>query len=289
MKAYFSILQVPLREEAGEKLSLGLLLREGDTIFFHYSNKKLRLLKALLPTQAFRLLTHSLRDIAHLFENQQEVQAGLQFRLLENSSTAEQFSQESYISYLSQYNNNLLTFTPPAPLGLSANPTVYEQLYRKLVADELNPSVEEPQKWVVKEFLTDRFYPKVEERVNIEVELGYEQLPTLFLPLKVSFIGKNDAPVVGKEIDFSKRSYDLEVDLTRIYTLVKAFEETGEGKGTYYAVGQEPPKSMEKNHRIWKTIYKAPTVEFVDYRESDKIVSFIEEHNVLPFLPSPSE
>lgn len=284
MNTFYSILQVPLRVEAGEKLSIGLLLREGDQVFFRYSKMKLKLIKSLIPRNSYTLLRHSLKDMDRMFEGNTKL-GPFHFQLKDSPNPGDNFSSKEYISYLSRYNNNLLTFSPPSSFLLKASPSVFSNLYQKMVGDEEEVPESMGKSQELSTYLHENLYPKIKAHVNLDVELNTTHLPSLFLPLRVDFIGKNDAPIVGKEIDFSKSHYYLENDLTKLYTLVKAFEESGEEKGKYYAIGKEPSLETPKNHGIWQTILRSTSVDFVDFQEVDKIIAFIDQHGVTPYLP----
>ena len=284
MPAFYSLLMVPLRVEAGEQISIGLLLRDEKTVYFQYSLKKLELLKTLLPSQAYKLLTHSLKDIEASLVQHATPQLAHGYVLFEDERSAPLFVQESYVDYLSRYGNNLLTLTEPKPFRFPAGAEVFRKLFQKLVAEDAVQEARTEGKLDIEEVLSNAFYPQIKERVNIGLRLTSREVPSLFLPIQVSFIGKNDAPVVGRSIDFSKRDYNLGHDLTELYTLVKAFEEIGRTGGKYYAIGKEPDKEQKKNHEMWSTIHQFHTVDFVDYREVDQVVSYMETHEVSPFL-----
>jgi hypothetical protein len=195
-----------------------------------------------------------------------------------------QFSREEYLGYLAQYHHNLLTFTPPRPINLPGNQASFLRLYEKFI-DRI-PATEEKEAspFHIEEVVSEKLYPSLEGKVNLGLRLTSTEIPTLFLPTRVSFIGRNDAPMVGRVIDFSKRAYNLQHDLTEMYTLVKAFEENGESRGKYYVIGQEPSQSQKKEHATWAAIHRSKTVEYVDLTETERIAEYAQAHNLESFI-----
>jgi hypothetical protein len=104
-------------------------------------------------------------------------------------------------------------------------------------------------------------------------------------PVDVNFIGKNGVVVAGQTIDFDKRQYNLEHDLTSFISFTKAVDYSNVKKGKYFLVGQEPNKKENpNNHRTWKHVMESHLVEYVDLNETDKIQDYIVSKGVIPFF-----
>ncbi|MEM7655427.1 MAG: hypothetical protein AAF399_04805 [Bacteroidota bacterium] len=284
MSVLYSILHVPLRVEADEQLSIGLLLLTGNEVFFRYSIPKLHLVKDLMLDSRYRLLKQALQGIAKTIKSEANEIQPFHFQLRSSSVGQARFASKEYLTYSSQYHHNLLTFTPPQKVPFPGNQTTFFRLYEKFI-DHM-PIVEEvPESpFHIEAIVSEKLYPNLEERVNLDLRLSYKEIPTLFLPTQVSFIGRNDAPMVGRVIDFGKRVYNLQHDLTEMYTLVKAFEENGESNGKYFVIGQEPSQSKEKEHITWATISRSKTVDYVDVTEIERVAEYAQSHGVEPFI-----
>ncbi|MDX2247433.1 MAG: hypothetical protein SF052_11680 [Bacteroidia bacterium] len=290
MQTYYSILMIPLRSEINEQISIGLLLRDEGTVFFKYSVNKLNWLKSQLSSESFRMIVHSLKAIDTLLRKEASVQNEYTYTLFAENTRKNPMWDRNYIFYLSQYNHNLLTFTPPENISLDASQYSFERLYRLFVSDDqvITPALNSESS--IDEYLQHNFYPKIKQRVNQQVKLTQKDIPSLFLPTQVDFIGRNEEPVVGQKIQFSKRQDYLGNDLREIYTLAKAFEEIDIKNGKYYIIGKEPEiKDYPKSHEIWKSIIKSKTVDYVEYRDIEKIADYLEKHDVKPFLEEKPE
>lgn len=99
-------------------------------------------------------------------------------------------------------------------------------------------------------------------------------------------MGKNGTQVIGQAMDFNKRNYDLQYDLTRFTTLIKAVESVERHEGTYFIIGQEPDKQYPKNHQLWSQVLDSSMFRFVDIDETPLIENFISENGVEPYFES---
>jgi hypothetical protein len=107
----------------------------------------------------------------------------------------------------------------------------------------------------------------------------------LLTPVDVNFLGKNGVIVAGQTIDFKKRLYNLENDLTRFISFTKAVDYSSDKKGKYFLVGQEPNKiENPTNHKTWKNVRESHLVEYVDLNDTEKIKNYIFEKGVTPYF-----
>ncbi|WP_276980142.1 hypothetical protein, partial [Flavobacterium filum] len=65
MKPFYSILYCPIRPIVEERLSIALIVRTEDKVYFRFSHDKLKVIKELLPAPAYNLLRTSLNNIDH--------------------------------------------------------------------------------------------------------------------------------------------------------------------------------------------------------------------------------
>ncbi len=86
-KIQFSIIYAVIRQETSEKISVGLILVDGNDVDIYYSEGKLKALKYLIPRNDSEFINRAIRSLPH------------------NNS----ISSKKDIDYLSRYSNNLLT------------------------------------------------------------------------------------------------------------------------------------------------------------------------------------
>lgn len=275
MPAQYSILQILLRPQIDEYLAVGLLLFDEGQVHFAVSEDKVRAAKSLLSTGAGRLLSDSIRDIK---------------RVLSPSSSSDQgvrnsvFTQPAYLEYVSRYHNNLLRFTAPEFIRINPTPEHFSNLFHTLIFHAQSVPVLPLASASPFDSLRNTFYPRIRNRVNAGFTLTPSILPSLFVPTSVSFIGQNEVQVVGQEINFAKKAYNLGKDLNDMYALIKAFEADNKVDGKYFLLGNEPPTHSVKQHEMWVTMQNSPFVEVVPIAESERVSSYLEMHDVRPYV-----
>ena len=104
MKTFFSILSVPTKPESDEKIAVGLLFSNGVISKFDYSFNKLKVVKELVNESQYFFIENYFKAIEkHTFRNDEN----------EGKQTV---VNEQYIGYLSDYDNNVITFHKPVKI-----------------------------------------------------------------------------------------------------------------------------------------------------------------------------
>jgi hypothetical protein len=282
MQTYYTVLYIPVNTSLEERLSIGLIMSDGENHYFKYSQSKLQIIKALVSTKVYTMLKTYFKNL----DNETNQRFNLNTEIFSKSLNNEQgkWINVSYLTYLSKYSNNLIQYSEPKPIGIELNIDNFNKIFEKFIY--INDEV---VKVINNETIYDKvklnLYPKIESRVNIDTTLTVNEIPNLFVPLEVNFIGMNDVPVAGQTFDFEKRHYNLENDITRFISLTKALELEGKKDGKYYILGKEPKLNHnDKNFMIWKQINETKFLDFVDIDEVGKIEYYLEKHNVRPFI-----
>lgn len=274
MKSFYSILTVPIRPSSQEQLNIGLLLVDERNLLFKFSAKKLDFIKKLIPESSFNLLRSYVFGLADKFSGNDEVMRS-------------KFIKTEFVSYLSNYNSNLLTFSKPTPIELEVTDQNFQKLFEKFVflfeMDLMQISVKESP--TMKEQLTLSLYSKIKERVNLNKTITTKELPTLLVPsVKINFIGQNNSPVAGQEVDFESSVNSITNSISRLISLIKAFDMENR-RGQYYIIGKEPDRKLfGAQHDNWQHINQSNLIDFVDVNEVETISDYVRHHGVRPFV-----
>ena len=67
--------------------------------------------------------------------------------------------------------------------------------------------------------------------------------------------------------------------------MIKSFEANDQPGGKYFLIGNEPPKSEIKQHEMWSTMHRSKWVDLVSTSETEKIESYLADHDVQPLDP----
>ena len=283
MAAYYSILSVLIRPELQEKISVGLLLFDEQKIFFNYSKNKQLACKSLLPDDGYALLKDSIKNIENKAINENDLlgsksgkQLTLQDEMLLNS-----FSP-SYVSYLSRYNNNILSFTDPKQIDIEASNAVFKKLFSKFI--DASEAIESgvPKLRSIEVF-KDVNRPRLINHFNIDQKVTSKEIQNLIMPVKVDLLGQNGMPVYVQTIDMDRRAYDIEYDIGVLLSLHAAFDQN-KTKSQGFVMAQEPSKSDKEQYDIWSELSKSSLFEYIDVSEGEKIIEYAEKYNVHPLI-----
>ena len=114
-KLRFSIIYAVIRPEISERLSVGIIIVDGDKVDVRYSRQKLNALQALFPEKEYKFVARVVTSMRH---NQ-------------TINTPED------INYLTRYSNNLVTVSPLQSIDVEPTLRNKDKLYRNYVYDRL--------------------------------------------------------------------------------------------------------------------------------------------------------
>lgn len=281
MRAFYTILYCPIRPVIDERLSVALLVKGDNKVYFKYSSEKLRIIKGLLPEPAFNLLRTSLRNIYKLFDDNKKVTTIGLFPDEEIPLLSTNILDENYINYLSNYTNNLLNFSKPKEIDVDVNEDAFNKLYEKLIftLDRNGGAKRDFEK------IKDVVNPLIEPHVNIDIELTSKQITNLIVPTPLWFIGKNEQDVTGEAIDFDKATRYLEQDIREHLYLLQVLRDSKKNyHGKHFVVGTEPDQSNQISHSIWNSLRNLPYITYLLPDEIGQITEYVKEHQVEPYF-----
>ncbi|MEJ7830221.1 MAG: hypothetical protein WKF91_18575 [Segetibacter sp.] len=281
MATQYSILSVLIRPEIQEKISIGLLLFDLDQVYFSYSAKKLNVSKDLLSPSSFKMLKDILKNIESKIETDNSGASEKKaFKIFTKTVFDNTFSA-SYISYLSKYSNNIISFSNPKEIYLGINGENFKALYRKYI-DNILEHKEVIHKIKPIEVIKTKFGEKIKEHYDINKEVTHDQVQNLISPVRIDFTGRN-------EIDVYAQTVDMEAGVGTVSNDINAFLQL---KTTYiknnvpvqdFVIAKEPSKELfPKQHDIWQQLRHSNLLNYLDLSESEEIVKYAEEHDVIP-------
>lgn len=282
MATQYSILSVLIRPEIQEKISIGLLLFNYDEVYFSFSKNKLQISKELLSSSSFRILRDILENIENKIKSDHLKSPDKKgFKIYKNSILDNTFST-SYVSYLSKYSNNVISFTNPKEIHLEINTQNFSTLFRKYI-DDIMESVEEVvPKIKPVEFIKKQFGERIKEHYDFNKEVTHEQIKNLITPVRIDFSGRN-------EVDVYAQTVDMEAGPASVANHINAFIQL---KSTYiknkvnmqdFFIAKEPSKQIfPKQHDIWSQLRTSNILNYLDLSESETIITYAKKHGVLP-------
>lgn len=271
MKTYYSVLFSVLTQETSERISLGLLLSDGEKSLFRYSRSKLTILKELVSGDEHKFIRNYLNTMKEVVGK-----SGLpKTELFKEEELAPLLVNEGYIEYLSRYNQNVLTFGKPVNVNVNVNEESFSKLFKMLI-NEKEPTVQYQRHKL--ERVKNEFIPKVSAYYNYNREVLPEEYSGLILPVKIDLLGQNEIPVFAQFLDFERKIQFIKNDY---YDLKQLSEVLKNGKG--FIVSSEPDElKYAQQHSAWNAIRKSDVGEYLDLTEVEKIKEYAEMHGVKP-------
>jgi hypothetical protein len=268
MKVFYSILYVSIKPVVNEQLSIGLFLSDGNSAFFHYSVEKLNLTRKLISDDSFSMISQYIDGLNQDINGEEKYFKDISL---------------GYFNYLSDYNNNLISFSKPTPININFEEEVFKKLFEKFVFKYKSEVVPLVHKVTPLSRVKEVLYPSIKRRVNIDKTLTPKEIPTLLVPrVKVDFIGLNDYPVAGDVIDFNAGINSISNNIGHFTTLINALDGRN---GKYYIIGEEPSRTLyPEQHSTWSQIHNSKSIEFVPLNEIETVSKYMEDHKVKPFV-----
>lgn len=281
MATQYSILSVLIRPEIQEKISIGLLLFDSNEVFFSYSRKKLNASKYLLSGSSFKILKDILENIERKIEadnsNYSEKRG---FKIFQNKIFDNTFSS-SYISYLSRYSNNVISFTNPKEIHLDINSGNFKKLYVKYV-DGIIEYAETIARIRPVEVIKTQYGEKIKEHYDVQKEVTPDIVPNLINTVRVDFVGKNGIDVYAQTVDMEATPSTVTNHINAFVQLKSTYEENNVPVKDFI-IAQEPEKNkFPKQHNIWEQLRSSNVLNYLDLSESEEIIRYAEENGVVP-------
>lgn len=274
MKTTYSIVSAVIRPEIGEQITIGLLLIGVEKIYFKFSKDKLNVTKELLPNNTYKFLKETLVNI----QKQVEKHNSYADTLLVEEMKSRMF-EESYLDYLSIYNNNLLQFSKPRSIESTGDKSLFQMLFNKYIDASLF-SFEELKKKEI-DYVKSSYLPVLKNFYNIDQQVSHNEFKNLPMSVTIDMIGKNEVVVYAQWIDLQRPNYHILNDIGTILLLNKALEK----KDQKFIVTKEPEKKLfPQQHDFWCNLRKNEFAEYVDISEAKRILDYATAHQVRPLF-----
>ncbi|HRH02715.1 MAG TPA: hypothetical protein PLN13_06865 [Bacteroidia bacterium] len=280
MQPYYSIIYALIRPDISEKISVGMIFSFDNKVSIKISHNKINVLKQLVPHAPFLALKQSVRNIEKklsYYETANNIIEDGVFATLKLNVEPQEFSF-GYIDYLSNYNNNIITFSKPTIIDIEFSESNTEMLYLKYVDNIIEKKPEIKQFSVFRNtFIGDT---KVRNHFNVEQKITRKEIPQIIVPMKFDLVGMNKKPVFAQFLDLEKQPHAIS---NEINTLFSVHEQVP--KSQKYLVSAEPnKKQFPEQHLLWKGLRNIKAFNYLHESEAGIIMEYASEHNVKPLI-----
>lgn len=282
----YSIISALIRPEIGEKISVGLIMLDGDRVYFSYSASKLEIAKKLLSKSSTVILKDFIKNIETKVDGDKNPRYK-DLNIFISHSQSDSFSNK-YFDYLSRYSNNALSFSSPKDIKLEASKENFRLLFYKFIEIESQEAVylaDSIPKLKPVQLLRSQYKERLTKHFNIEREIAPHEIDNLIAPVKIDFVGRNGIDVFVQTLDMEGHANKITTDLGNLALLKTAYDLNDKSNcHKDFLLAKEPSKKLKKQHEIWTEIKENRLFEYVDMSESDRIVEYAEENGVVPLF-----
>lgn len=281
MSIQYSIISALIRPEIKEKISVGIIVFDNKTTKLRYSNDKLKIAKELLSENSYKLLREVLRNIEYNVQISQPeywIKKGLALPL-ENNDSPQVFSSE-YVSYLSKYSNNSISFSEPKAIEMDSAVESITMLFEKYV----NTIKDEPKnirEEKLSNVISKKYKGRIDKMFDISKEVTHEIVPNLITPVTIDFCGRNGIDVYVQTLDMQQHTNFISNHINCLFQLKSIYSKNRVAMKDFI-IAKEPPKTLIKQHDIWSQIRKQNIFDYVDISETDRVIKYAEDKGVKP-------
>lgn len=272
MKTFYSILSAVINPVSGEKISLGLLLSDGNSSIFDFSDNRFSLIGSLIDKDNKKFVRQYLKSIENVIN---KIDVNQDQLTIQQSEGKNLIINEPYINYLSTYSKNVISFSQPVSIDVKVEKTVFEALFKKFIDEETETQT--TTKNNIQIVKTD-FFPRVQNHFSIEKVFTFENSPKVLLPITIDLFGKNETYVFGQFLDLEKSIYHIKNDYFDYHQLSEIY-----AKSYKFLISNEPHKiKYPQQHYFWSEIRKIKTHQYIDISELEVIEEYAIKHQVQP-------
>ncbi|WP_324719900.1 hypothetical protein [Salinimicrobium sp. HB62] len=251
MKSYYSIIRYVNNPLSKENLAIGMILISGKSIFYRFSNNKIKLAHKI-NHQNGDLLDYTVEKILAFIKN--DLKNEIDLFPGENAVNVE------YLNRLSIYNNGFLQFDKPSALNMGFDKSGFEDFFKKYV--EVIIPVQK-KKIIDRSFnrtIKQVFKEPLKDKINLDYRIKKESVPNLFFDYTVDGIGVNGSIYTLKSIDLnSEKPIDnYRRDISELESLNYRLDLFGEKNGL---------KANENKHFLLINPYKGSKGSYHDLYE----------------------
>jgi hypothetical protein len=272
MNTFYSILSAVINPVSGEKISVGLLLSDGNRSLFDFSENRLSLLNSLIDKETKKFIRQYLKSIDTVL-NKIDINQD-QLTILDEAGK-NLVVNEPYIAYLSVYNQNVISFSNPVSIDVKVEEQIFIALFSKFIDDETNVKSHIKSHF---QLIKSDFFPRIKNYYSIEKEITPDRFKKILLPVSIDLLGKNDKYVTGQFFDLEKSVYHIKndwYDYNQANKIIKS--------GKKFVVSAEPDKTkFPQQHHFWNELGKIKSHTFLDISELERIEEYAKKHDVKP-------
>ena len=271
---YYTIVKLSPNTNAGDSVSIGLIIEAGEIRFAQFSRPKIELVTRL---RGFG--SQSIKDMVKKIE---------QFYSADIDQSVEKLIQEeridvTYFQNLHASSVNFLQFSDPKPITVESENECLK-LYHLFVDDHERLSSGLPRRRSeITRRMKNELFPKIKNNVTINQKITPSQLPRIDKPFKFDGLGKNGKLLTITGFDIDSNPDSLYSHYQRYETVRHYLMEATELSGTEFLVMDEPSGSNKETFLFFDRLLKLKSDSVIAPGNFEKIINFVHSYEVKKF------
>lgn len=283
MKTFYSLIKVAPNNVAGDNVSIGIVLYDGNSIRYYFSEHKKKIATKLVENFSVNLNF----VIKQLITRFQEINSDTND--LQLFSKFERFRNSNYFDYLNRYSNGLIQFSSPFYISDEIDDINFDKLIN-LIFEEQQYLELQQEDFKVREarmLVTEKLINPVREVVHTNYKFNNSNLPSIYFPFEMECIGMNGNLIGAKHLPFDKTKQTLDMNVSHYFTLISTLSNKYDKRlsdNDFFLISDEPSDIQSAEHRVWESVNSNELINVIPSEESGKVAELIIEKKATKFL-----
>lgn len=284
MKSFYSLIKISPNSLSDDKLTVGIILFDGDHYKERFSVTKINLAKSLVDINK-DLIDFVIKEIKNKIKETNEL-----IKQSKDDLFGYEFINSEYFNYLDSYSNGIFKFTQSNLITGTITDNSFAKLYRLLVdSKEKNKKSNELIK-LEKEFynrIDSNLIKRVEGRIHTNITLDSHIIPATS-NFVLDCIGKNGTLIGAKSLSFTQTKETLQKTVNNYISVIAQLSASFRQdllSNTFYLIADEPTKKGSYEAKYWNQLRNNEKIfRVIPSSESGEIAETVEKSNAQMFL-----
>lgn len=276
MKTFLSTLSIKTNSFSDESIVIGLIAVTASKVYFEYSKSKIKLLDNIDKSKQLKSFVSSLLfqiniTVKNKNKDLSDAQQSLGINVVNFSS--------DYFSYLSKYNNGMLSFSKPKAISYNFSQKDFIKYFENFVGTTFDDKKDSSKNTLHKKLKP--FFNKsgLSEKADLSYTFDHKVFKKVVKDCTIPLITKNGKITALQEIDFNNKTASITNNLYETKILFESlidFSKKIKVDLSKFKVAFIEPALETEQHELLDLVIKEYSEEF-EFVTPDKVDSFTDE------------
>lgn len=284
MKSFYSLIKISPNSLSDDKLTVGIILFDGNHYKEKFSVAKTNLAKSLVDINK-DLIDFVIKEIKNKIK---------ETNALIKQSKDDLFGYDvidsEYFKYLNSYSNGIFKFSKPNYIAGAVNDSSFKKLYHLFVDSKEKNEKSNEIVILEKEFykrVNHNLIKRVEGKIHTNIILDSHIIPATST-FKLDCIGKNGTLIGAKSLSFTQTKETLQKTVNNYISVIAQLSASYSQdlrSNMFYLIADEPTKKSSYESSYWNQLRKNEKIfRVIPSSESGEVADTVERNNAQMFL-----